>query len=117
MAAPIARIFPPEDDLAGQARPGHSLPGLAVTADALIVMPGLAIAKRRTGHALGNHALIAGLCRDRLLRAHLGGHVAGRRPERLARLVEGRSACLVIAVLAIKEGIEAREHDDCPPGC
>jgi divalent metal cation (Fe/Co/Zn/Cd) transporter len=40
-------------DLATQARPEHSVPGLAVTAAALIVMPVLAMAKRRTGHALG----------------------------------------------------------------
>jgi len=41
-------------DLATAARPGQSVPGLAVTAAALIVMPALAIAKRRTGRALGN---------------------------------------------------------------
>ena len=32
-------------DLATQARPGQSVPGLAVTAAALIVMPSLAVAK------------------------------------------------------------------------
>jgi hypothetical protein len=46
-------------DLAGQARPQQSIPGLAVTAAALIVMPLLAVAKRRTGNALGNRTLIA----------------------------------------------------------
>ena len=46
-------------DLIGQARPEHSVPGLVVSAAALIVMPGLALAKHRTGRALGNQALIA----------------------------------------------------------
>jgi divalent metal cation (Fe/Co/Zn/Cd) transporter len=46
-------------DLATQAQPRQSIPGLAVTAAALIVMPVLAIAKRRTGTALGNRTLVA----------------------------------------------------------
>jgi divalent metal cation (Fe/Co/Zn/Cd) transporter len=46
-------------DLASRARPGQSVAGLAVTAAALLVMAGLAIAKRRTGQALGSHALVA----------------------------------------------------------
>jgi len=46
-------------DLVTHARPEQSLPGLAVTAAALLVMPGLAVAKRRTGQALGNRTLIA----------------------------------------------------------
>ena len=33
--------------------------GLAVTAAALLVMPGLALAKRRTGRAMGSRTLIA----------------------------------------------------------
>jgi divalent metal cation (Fe/Co/Zn/Cd) transporter len=40
-------------DLIGHARPEQSIPRLAVTAAALLVMPGLAVAKRRTGQALG----------------------------------------------------------------
>ncbi len=46
-------------DLTGHARPGESLPGLAVAAAALLVMPALAAAKLRTGRALGNRTLIA----------------------------------------------------------
>ena len=46
-------------DLVSHARPGQSVAGLAVTASALLVMPGLAIAKRRTGQALGSRTLIA----------------------------------------------------------
>ncbi len=39
-------------DLVTRARPGESIPGLAITAAALIVMPVLAIAEHRTGRAL-----------------------------------------------------------------
>ena len=45
-------------DLAGQVRPESSVPGLAVAATALIVMPLLAVAKRRTGQALGSSPVI-----------------------------------------------------------
>lgn len=47
------------DDLVSLAQPEQSVAGLAVTAAALLIMPGLAIAKRRTGQALGNRTLIA----------------------------------------------------------
>jgi divalent metal cation (Fe/Co/Zn/Cd) transporter len=46
-------------DLATHARPGQSAAGLAVAGAALLVMPALAAAKRRTGRALGNRTLIA----------------------------------------------------------
>ena len=46
-------------DLVSLARPEQSVAGLAVTAAALLIMPGLAIAKRRTGQALGNRTLTA----------------------------------------------------------
>jgi divalent metal cation (Fe/Co/Zn/Cd) transporter len=46
-------------DLVTQARPGQSIPGLAVTAAALVVMPVLAVAKRSTGQVLGNRTLVA----------------------------------------------------------
>jgi hypothetical protein len=46
-------------DLTSQHRPEQSLAGIAVTAAALVVMPLLALAKRRTGQQLSNQALIA----------------------------------------------------------
>ena len=46
-------------DLATQARPGQSAAGLAVAGAALVVMPALAVAKLRTGRALGNRTLTA----------------------------------------------------------
>ena len=45
-------------DLLTHAKPGESLAGLAITAAALVVMPVLAAAKRRTGQAMGNRTLI-----------------------------------------------------------
>jgi hypothetical protein len=46
-------------DLVTSARPGQSAVGLAVAGAALLVMPALAVAKRRTGRALGNRTLVA----------------------------------------------------------
>jgi divalent metal cation (Fe/Co/Zn/Cd) transporter len=46
-------------DLVTGARPGHSPAGLVITAAALLVMPALAVAKRRTGRALGSRTLVA----------------------------------------------------------
>jgi divalent metal cation (Fe/Co/Zn/Cd) transporter len=46
-------------DLATRAQPDQSIPGLVVTAAALVVMPVLAVAKRHTGQALGNRILVA----------------------------------------------------------
>lgn len=77
-------------DLVAHARPGESVPGLAISAAALVVMPLLAIAKRRTGKALGNRTPPCRFCRDRLLCLHLSRHPRRRRPEHRARLVVGR---------------------------
>ena len=46
-------------DLVSQHRPEQSTAGIAVTGAALVIMPLLALAKRRTGQQLGNQALIA----------------------------------------------------------
>jgi divalent metal cation (Fe/Co/Zn/Cd) transporter len=45
-------------DLASRHRPEQSTAGIAVTAAALVVMPLLALAKRRTGQQLSNQALV-----------------------------------------------------------
>ena len=97
-------------DLAGQARPEQSIPGLAVTAAALVVMPLLAVAKRRTGRALGNRTLIAdsaetAFCAFTSAATLLGvGLNAG-----LGWWWADPVAALVIAALAVKEGLEAWE--------
>jgi divalent metal cation (Fe/Co/Zn/Cd) transporter len=46
-------------DLVIGAHPRASVPGLVIAAAALPVMPRLAVAKRRTGRALGNRTLVA----------------------------------------------------------
>ncbi len=46
-------------DLASGSRAAESPAGIAVTAAALVVMPGLGFAKRRTGRAMASEALVA----------------------------------------------------------
>jgi divalent metal cation (Fe/Co/Zn/Cd) transporter len=99
-------------DLASHARPGQSVPGLAVAAAALLVMPALAVAKRRTGQALGNRTLIAdsaetAFCAFTSAAALLGVGLNAWLGWWLADPIAG----LVIAALAVKEGIEAWEED------
>lgn len=100
-------------DLVTDARPGESIPGIAVSAAALVVMPGLAIAKRRTGQALGSRTLVAdsaetAFCAYTSAAALLGVGLNTWFGWRLADPI----AALVIAVLAVKEGIEAWEEGD-----
>ena len=100
-------------DLATQARPGHSITGLAVTAAALVVMPGLAMAKRRTGQALGNRTLVAdsaetAFCAFTSAAALLGVGLNAW----LGWWWADPAAALIIAALAVKEGIECWERDD-----
>jgi divalent metal cation (Fe/Co/Zn/Cd) transporter len=97
-------------DLADRARPEQSIPGLAVTAAALVVMPLLAVAKRRTGRALGNRTLIAdsaetAFCAVTSAAALLGVGLNAWLGWWWADPV----AALVIGALAVKEGLEAWE--------
>jgi divalent metal cation (Fe/Co/Zn/Cd) transporter len=99
--------------LAGHARPEQSTAGLAVTAAALVVMPLLAIAKRRTGAALGNRTLIAdsaetAFCAFTSAAALLGVGLNAWLRWWWADPVAG----LVIAALAVKEGLEAWQDVD-----
>jgi divalent metal cation (Fe/Co/Zn/Cd) transporter len=100
-------------DLAGHARPGQPIAGLAVTAAALLVMPALAAAKRRTGRALGNRTLIAdsaetGFCALTSAATLLGVGLNAW----LGWWWADPAAGLVIAALAVKEGLEAWEDHD-----
>jgi divalent metal cation (Fe/Co/Zn/Cd) transporter len=99
-------------DLATGAQPGQSIPGLAVTAAALIVMPALAVAKRRTGKALGNRTLIAdsaetAFCAYTSAAALLG---VGLNTW-LGWWWADPAAALIIAALAVREGIECWEQE------
>ena len=78
-------------DLVTGTHPRASGPGLAIAAAALLVMPGLAVAKRRTGRALGNRTLVAdsaetafcaGTSAATLLGVGLNAWAAGGRPTR-----------------------------------
>ena len=100
-------------DLIGHARPEHSIPGIVITAAALVVMPVLALAKRRTGQAMSNRAVIAdstetAFCAFTSAAALLG---IGLNTW-LGWWWADPAAALVIAVLAVREGIEAWEDED-----
>jgi divalent metal cation (Fe/Co/Zn/Cd) transporter len=107
-------------DLVSQARPERSVAGLAVTVAALLVMPGLAIAKHRTGQSLGNRTLVAdsaetAFCAFTSAAALLGLGLNAR----LGWWWADPAAAIVIAALAVREGIEAWDHDapgntECP---
>ena len=100
-------------DLITRARPGESIAGIAVSAAALIVMPVLAIAKRRTGQALGNRTLIADSAETAFGAYTSAAALAGvGLNTTLGWWWADPTAALVIAGLAVKEGIEAwHDHD------
>lgn len=100
-------------DLLTRARPEWSAPGLAVTVAALIVMPALAVGKRRVGRALNNRTLLADaaettfcalLSAATILGLGLNGAFGWRWAD--------PAAALVIAGLAVKEGLEAWEGEE-----
>jgi divalent metal cation (Fe/Co/Zn/Cd) transporter len=99
--------------LATAARPGQSIPGLAVTAAALIVMPALAIAKRRTGQALGNRTLVADSAETAFCALTSAAALLGVGLNAwLGWWWADPAAALIIAALAVKEGIECWEEED-----
>lgn len=93
-------------DLAAGARPGQSAAGL-------VVMPALAIAKRCTGQALGNRTLVAdsaetAFCAFTSAAALLGVGLNAW----LGWWWADPAAALIIAALAVREGIECWETGD-----
>jgi divalent metal cation (Fe/Co/Zn/Cd) transporter len=100
-------------DLTGQARPGASVPGLVVSAAALLVMPLLAVAKQQTGRALGSRTLIADAAESAFCALTSGAVLLGVGLNAgLGWWWADPAAALVIAALAVREGIEAWESDD-----
>ena len=100
-------------DLVTGAQPRTSRPGLAVAAAALLVMPGLALAKRRTGQALGNRTLIADSAETAFCAATSAATLLGVGLNAWTGWWQADPiAALVIAALAVKEGIEAWEDPD-----
>ena len=99
-------------DLVTRARPGESIPGLAITAGALVVMPALAIAKRRTGQALGNRTLITESAETAFCAYTSAATLAGvGLNTAVGWWWADPAAALVIAALAVKEGLEAWHGD------
>jgi len=100
-------------DLVSRQRPGQSLAGIAVTAAALVVMPALALAKRRTGQQLGNQALIADAAESAFCAVTSAAALLGIGLNAwLGWWWADPAAALVIAGLAVREGIEAWTADD-----
>jgi divalent metal cation (Fe/Co/Zn/Cd) transporter len=99
-------------DLTTHARPGQSPAGLAVAGAALLVMPALAVAKRRTGRALGNGTLIADSTETAFCAFTSAATLLGVGLNTwLGWWWADPPAALVIAVFAVKEGLEAWEPD------
>jgi divalent metal cation (Fe/Co/Zn/Cd) transporter len=100
-------------DLADHARPGQSVPGLTIAAAALLAMPALAIAKRRTGQALGNRTLIADSAETAFCAFISAATLLGVGLNTWAGWWWADPAAgLIIAALAVKEGIEAWEDGE-----
>ncbi len=94
-------------ELVTDEHPEHSVPGLAVAATALLVMPVLSLWKRRTGHSLGSRTLVAEavetlMCAYAAAIALLGGALDTWLGWWWAVPVAG----LVMGGLAIIEGIQ-----------
>jgi divalent metal cation (Fe/Co/Zn/Cd) transporter len=100
-------------DLVTGAQPRESVPGLAIAAAALLVMPGLALAKRLTGRALGNRTLVADSAETAFCAATSAATLLGVGLNAWAGWWQADPiAGLAIAALAIKEGLEAFEDHD-----
>jgi divalent metal cation (Fe/Co/Zn/Cd) transporter len=99
-------------DLIGRARPGQSPAGIAVAAAALLVMPSLAVAKHRIGMALGNRTLMADAAESAFCAFTSGAALLGLGLNAwLGWWWADPAAALVIAALAVKEGLEVWEDD------
>lgn len=99
-------------DLVSQARPEQPVAGIAVAAAALLVMPSLALAKQRTGTALGNRTLIADAAESAFCAFTSGAALLGVGLNAwLGWWWADPAAALAIAALAVKEGLEVWEGD------
>ena len=91
----------------------ESTVGIVLAALSLIVMPGLAVAKRRTADALGIAHVAGRLARDAAVRVALGRPARRPRPQRRLRVDVGRPTSRGgHRSLRVKEGIEAWRGDD-----
>jgi len=100
--------------LAGDAGAGHSVPGIALAAVSLAVMPVLSVAQRRAGRELGSASAVADsrqtllcTCLSAVLLAGLLLNAA------LGWSWADPAAALLIAAAAIREGISAWQGKGC----
>ncbi|WP_334173213.1 cation transporter [Sinomonas sp.] len=100
--------------LLGAREPVESLPGVVLTAASLAVMPLLSYLQRRAGRELGSRSAVAD-SHQTLLCTYLSAVVlAGLLVEALFRWTWADPlAALVIAAVAVKEGVEALRGDAC----
>lgn len=100
--------------LAGLSEPQHSPVGIVLAALSLVVMPFLSWFERRTGRELGSASAIAD-SKQTLICSYLSGAVLlGLMLNSLLGWAWADSiAALVIAVFAVREGIEAWRGDAC----
>ena len=76
-------------------------------------MPLLAVAKQRTGHALGNQTLITDAAESKLCAVTCGAALLGVGLNAwLGWRWADPAAALAIAALAVREGLEAWADDD-----
>lgn len=93
--------------------PETSTLGIAVAAAALVVMPLLAVGKKRTGMALGNRTLIADAAETAFCASLSAALLVGLGVNAVAGWWWADPvAGLVIAAFAVREGIEAWGGDD-----
>ncbi len=105
-------------DLVARSQPAESVPGIVLAALSLVVMPVLAVAKRRVGHRMSSRTVVADsgqtmLC-SYLSAVLLVGLVANAT---LGWWWADPVAALVIAVLAVREGREAWRGEVCCDAC
>jgi len=105
-------------DLVARAQPDESVPGIVLAALSLVVMPGVAVAKRRLGRRMGSRTVVADsgqtmLC-SYLSAVLLLGLVANAT---LGWWWADPIAALVIAALAVREGRESWRGDACCEVC
>ena len=102
------------DVLAGS-EADESVVGIVLAVVSLLVMPALALAKRRTGQALGDRVVVADSA-ETLLCSYLSAVLlAGLVLSGFGLWWADPVAALVIAALAVREGREAWRGEECCP--
>jgi divalent metal cation (Fe/Co/Zn/Cd) transporter len=104
--------------LLGAADAGHSTAGLVLAAVSLVVMPLLSYGQRRTGRELGSRSAVAD-SKQTLLCTYLSAVLlVGLALNSLFGWSWADPvAALVIAAVAVREGLQAWRGDTCCPGC